>query len=543
MATMQSSTPRRPPPPPPPISHSTPTTNGHHHHHSNGNESLSAAADLIRTLDSAFSEMSSLSASAAKDAEDARRNARAASEVARRYTARSFPQNQHGMIRYPSTPVVSTPLAPDTAVYSTSATTTLMSTIDGVDSRLSPNRKRKIPKQPPSSADRLAESHAEDVLTLSLELERTKHALERERRDHDHTRSAYTETKAKNAQLEAHMDRILQNMEQQREEHGRSMDRKQHELDRAQARMDAAEEDAQAAVDLATQANETRQQLEGWLQRSLEEVTLLRERLEHTTIPATPNSSRSKNSVRFAESPTFNTIPNRDGTMIVAAPPPPPPSTPSRSMVSAGRSILAASRSPESKMYSITLTPEKSAERRQRLRDRLKSLDEDDTLVRTPTPVKASPSRRHFITNGVEAGGVDMGLAQKAMEACHSVANVVRTSARQLQLPGRWGGATVPDDVAHVDNLTRRFCHSVEVRFDYCVCWLSFLCFIFMICCPATVASNLMPFFVQLLDLLYMRRCYANTFFVFVTVTLIGQCEETRITNQGAQFSLRLPGG
>lgn len=133
-------------------------------------------------------------------------------------------------------------------------------------------------------------------------------------------------------------------------------------------------------------------------------------------------------------------------------------------MVSAGRSILAAARSPESKMHSITLTPEKSAERRQRLRDRLQSLDEDDSLVRTPTPAKASPARRQFVTNGVGTGGVDMGLAHKAMEACHSVANVVRTSARQLQLPGRWGNATVTDDVANVDNLTRRYCHSVEVR-------------------------------------------------------------------------------
>ena len=52
--------------------------------------SMTAAADLIRTLDSAYLEMSSLSASAARDAEDARRNAREASEVARRYTARSY---------------------------------------------------------------------------------------------------------------------------------------------------------------------------------------------------------------------------------------------------------------------------------------------------------------------------------------------------------------------------------------------------------------------------------------------------------------------
>lgn len=495
MATQSS--PRRPPPPPPPPRRMPPhvmvtpaATNGQgnagtesnqSNSNSNENESLTAAADLIRTLDSAFEEMSSLSASAAKDAEDARRNARAASEVARRYTARSFPQQKliAAAASTPPSPKRSTAViaaatsgsssnnnnskSPERALTTKSSPpSSALTTISG-ESRHQTTRKRKIPKQPPSSAERLAQSHADDVLSLSLELERTKHELERERCDHDHARTATTEHRAKNAQLEAQMERLLVDMEQQREDHGRTVDRMQQELARAHVRMEAAEEDAQAAVDLATEAAESRQQLEEWLEKALEEVALLRDQMERVGVApgsvmptaATPNG---KHSVRFAESPTVNTIPNRDGTMIIPPPPPPRPppplSTPSRSMITAGRTILEASRSPPYKMHAITLTPEKSADRRQRLRDRLKSLNEDDAmLVRTPTPNKRSP------------GGVDMGLGQSAMEACHSVANVVRASARVLKLPGRWGtDATVLDDVAHVDNVTRRYCNAVEVR-------------------------------------------------------------------------------
>jgi hypothetical protein len=460
MAT-SSASPRRPPPPPPPPppSQSSPSSNQDIPVQNGGsNASLTAAADLIRTLDSAFEEMSSLSVSAAKDAEDARKNARAASEMARRYTARSFP----------SKTVILPPAArPETR-----------------NDHSSPNRKRKNQRPPSSGADRLAQSHAEDVLAVSLELERTKQDLEHERQEHDQTRMGYTEHRAKNAQLESQMDKLLADMERQREAHGRSVDSMERDLDRAKVHVEAAEEDAQAALDLATESAESKQQLESWLERALEEVTLLREQLENVGVPAgsvmptTPTrNNNKKNSVRFAATPTVVMVPNRDGTMIVATPPPPPPPpppSPSRSMVVAGRNLLAASRSPESKMHAVTLTPQKSAERRQRLRDRLKSLDED---VLVPTPQKTPRS------------GVDMGLSQKAMDTCHSVANILRVSARKLKFPGRWGVSNVHDDVESVENLARRYCNAVEVRLQV----------------------GKLPLF-QIMFVSHIARCYSPTF-------------------------------
>lgn len=427
-----------PPPPPPPrpphpsslSNQNTPVQNG------GDNASLTAAADLIRTLDSAFAEMSSLSVCAAKDAEDARRNARAASEMARRYTARSFPLN----------PELS-PLA---------TTSTLLTRPEMRNDMSSPNRKRKN-QLLPSSAERLAQSHAEDVLAVSLELERTKQDLENERREHDRALMACTEHRTKNKELEAQMEKLLADMEKQREDHGRLVDSMQDQLARAKVRVDAAEEDAQAALDLASNAATSKQEIESWLQKALEEVALLREQLEatHGNMRSGTATTPKKNSVRFAESPTIVTVPNRDGVTGV---PPPPPSTPplpsvsspARSMVAAGRNLLAAVRSPESKMHSIVLTPQKSAERRQLLRDRLKALDED--VVVPPTP-KSSPKI-----------GVDMGISQKAMDTCHMVAKILKDSARKLKLAGRWEFSNVRDDAENVENLARRYCNSVEVR-------------------------------------------------------------------------------
>ena len=336
---------------------------------------MTAAADLIKTLDSAFAEMSSLSASAAKDAEDARRNARAASEVARRYTVRSFPQ---------LSALSSSPTKMSSPMTDLNQKSPLMVNYNN-NSDVN-NRKRRIPK-PPASAELLAESHAEDVLSLSMELERTKQLLEQEQMEHDQTRMSLTKYRAKNAQLESQMDKLLADMEKQKEDHGYSVDDLKRELRSAATRANVAEEDAQVALDLAKQAAEsTREQLEVYLQEAVDEVTLLRNQLEQIGVPpgsvmpttaASPRDNSTKG-VRFAESPTVLTVPNRDGTMVLAT----PPSAASRSMVAAGRKLLsrAVAASPDTNMHAITLTPQKSAERRQRLRDRLKSLGHQDVI-------------------------------------------------------------------------------------------------------------------------------------------------------------------
>jgi hypothetical protein len=450
---------RRAPPVPPPPLRSPPSND--RDIVENGNGSMSAAADLIRTLDSAFAEMSSLSISAAKDAEDARRNARAASEMARRYTSRSFPS--HEILNTPTASSSASNLSPYSPATSPSASSLQVQTMmksskehssltlqyDG-----SPRKRKNQINVTPS--DRLAQSHAEDVLAVSLELERTKQALEMERREHDQTRMGYTEYKAKNAQLEAQVEKILSDMERRREEQGRVIDRMKDDLNHAKARVKAADEDAQAAVELATEANASKQQLETWLQKALEEITILRQQLESLgvnegSVMPTANSSK-KHSVRFSDSNTVVMVPNREGKMVVASPPstPPPIQSPPHAMVVAGRTILAkATRVSDSKMHAITMTPQQSADRREALRLRLKNMD--DALPPIPKP----PPPPNV--------GVDMGFGQKAMEACHTVGKILRESAGMLKISGRWVPSNAHDDVGNLEKLARRYCHSVEV--------------------------------------------------------------------------------
>jgi hypothetical protein len=433
----------------------------------NDNSSLTAAADLIRTLDSAFAEMSSLSASAARDADNARRNAREASEVARRYTARSYAGH------------------PDTSIYydmkangkeATSSQDDKDSgdhvngeSIDSMDG----TRKRKISNKVQSSSERLALSHAEDVLSLSLELERTKQALENERMAHDDTRSGLTEARAKNAQLDTQMQKLLDDMETQRGDHDRQVDRLQQELNRAQMRVEAAEEDAQLALDLAKGNADSREQLETWLQRALQEIELLRGQFNQVGVcqGALPpdhlvERPKRKAMVRFAESPTIvEETPQQVDEVTMS-----PKSQASRSMVAAGRHLLhRAKGTPNGQsVHVMSLTPN-SAERRKKLRQRLTSLDDHVDLA-TLGSARRSPS----------VHGIDMDMATKAIETCRTVTRLLRESGQRIGLTGQqwWGSTRTRSDDDHVESMAKQFCTTVEVRKmcvrDFCAANFSF---------------------------------------------------------------------
>ena len=443
----------------------------------NDKSSMTAAADLIRELDSAFHEMTSLSASAARDAEDARRNARKASEVARRYTARSyagagFERSHHAHVEHEKHCTKS-----ETAPRQSDDETHSKEEVDGMNGSrntgedeyathaqqalLAGGRKRKIhvDQKVQSSSERLARSHAEDVLSLSLELERTKQALENERIAHDETRSGLTEARAKNTQLETQIQKLLKDVETQREDHGRQMDRLQQELSRAQMRVEAAEEDAQLALDLAKGNAESREQLETWLQRALQEIEILRGGSYACAVLPTSSDyvetpqyggqpPRRKPVVRFAESPTIVEMPADDEAFS-------PRRQTSRSMVAAGRHLLhratAQSTPDDQKMHAVSRTPEESAERREKLRQRLRSLDRDVDISTPPAQSSIGPAVH------------DADMTTKAMESCQNVARLLRESGQRVGLAG-WDATHKRVDGTHAESVAKQFCYSVEVR-------------------------------------------------------------------------------
>ena len=439
---------------------------------------LKAAADLIQTLDTAYAEMTNNAADAAKDAETARKNARVASEIARRYMHRSYPkaQSPFGSSPTKSSPPKGSSSHPSTTILDLQTDLqTGESKIDlnGIaaglhspreeskyngtsNTPLSPSRRKRRPFQTATSTERIAQSHAEDVLALTMELERTKQALKSELRMHEDTKASLASYKAKHKVSEEQNQSLLEELEALRQTSSQTNGELEQELANSKLRLQAAEEDAQLALDLAKDSAEKRDEMEAYLQQALVELQTLK---QQQAAPETP-----KRTVRFADS--------------TPPPPPPPPAqtmTPSslmtprsassstpRAMVAAGRQLLRRSlASPSDEVVTLELTPAKSAERRRRLKERLTKLDhhdDDDPVIHSPPRSPVSPR-------------VDRSspVHKKLVEECQNATKLLQESGHRLDLGGHWWR----DDPAHpikkqhqdihLEAMTRQYSQSVEV--------------------------------------------------------------------------------
>lgn len=425
-----------------------------------------ALTELIHTLDTAFSEMTSFAVSAAYDADEARRNARIAAEMAKKYQStlkspKQQPQNFFNFAQSPNhrnqTPSPSPsrrppPPPPKNTVNGQSLRDSSPKTRASIDGKNGSSDAQRIP----SSPSRLAEAHAEDVLALSLELERTKNALEAEQTAHDETRSTLDQSKAKQERLEAQMDKLLNDMETQREEKGRQMDLLQEELERAKLRLQAADEDAQLALDLARSNSDSREQVEVWLYRALQEIEHLRSQFHTGEFPSSSssllkgqNGDSSPKVVRFADTPSFFTNMSDDETSA---------SRPSRSLVAAGRQLLNRQlASPGSYTNSPSFSsPHHSAERRNYLRERLRSLDLSVDIT-SPSSVLTHESALKAVSVPICSEEINRRTSQTLLE-----------SGRRLNLSGRWWSANAEahrEDI-QLDLLAKHYCTAVEVSFS-----------------------------------------------------------------------------
>jgi len=511
---------------------STATDNKHHRQH------LKAAADLIQTLDTEYARANAENATTALDAEQARSAARGAAEIVRRYTTRSHPSSSAAVgaddagISFETTdrttPTILTPssfhptLSENTNQHRghSSATTT---------------RTTSQNKYSNSLVDRLTRSHADDALALSLELERTKRALEMAQMAHDATKNLLAEERTKSNVLQKKLQALDGRLETERESLGRNGDALMEELERTMLRMQAAEEDAQLALDFAKESDEQRDQVEAELQEAWAEIQSLRETVHHyqyysgnsNNAPALPpveedgdvtegddsiladnhdgssSSSIHKRSVHFSdplddsqgdvrkpsaiyqeEEATTDSSPSLSSQAATTT-------SPDRKLISAGRKILqqshdkknatvstdnssSSSSSSSTKRFHYEFTPEKAAERRQQLRQRLQELDSSVT-IRTPTsmsPLLKTKSPRELTTNDART--------KRLEEICNNTAQLLQTSGKRLELDGHWFYKT-PDSPASkrnndddddddddnnefpLESLARQYCQSVEV--------------------------------------------------------------------------------
>lgn len=484
--------------------------------------SLSEAANLIQSLDHAHSYACSSAIEAAREVEEARKNARAAREIARRFMGSTSSSSvkmtlpelsnllANGDNDSPSSykhrspgSSVSTPHRP---LQPPSPPSRKVAT----DNNGSEIAKKKRKGAQSLGVDKQALRNSEELLRVTLELDKAKEALESEQMAHDETKSALSQAKLKTKQLESQMETLLAQMETSRESSGRTIDELERELSAERLRVQAAEADAEEALDLAQLNTESRQHLEGLLAKAYEQVEDLKAQLAskehqlHSAMsmahppppppphpprrpPPPPPATRSiqrapagdvvKRStgkvVRFADDIAFPMVPNKPDhpTATVSTPAP----RPSRSMVAGGRQLLQRALgsnnsspigsspvgSPPS-VSSIDSIIESANKYRQMLQERIKSVnaikeaeDVPSTPQSVPSSVSFSPASRGF-------GSPPELLA----ETSHNVAMILRESGKKLSLTGKWWNdqkMSKSDASMHVDTLARHYCTAVEV--------------------------------------------------------------------------------
>lgn len=420
---------------------------------------LKAAADLIQTLDIAFAEMTNCAADAARDAEEARRNARTASEIARRYLQRSYPKIPSNFGGAPSPKITSRSEEGKDGTFAKEVKTEdytrqmngtpkpLLSSSpkNHIPSIAAPSPSRGRARIYQSSADRIAQSHAEDVLALSLDLERSRQALKTEQCLHDETKAALSVQRVKVATLDGENARLKEQLARLEKENAAKVSELQQELEKSKYVLQAAEEDAQLALNLAKESSEKRDEMEKQLEDTKEELLRLREQQSQEPVETTPRSS-----VRFADESYSMDISLTSTT-------PPTSNTVSRSMVAAGRHLLRRKQagSPHAEIVTLEMTPARSAERRRKLRERLTEQEASPVALTpsTPPPPPPPPPR----------GGAP---GTPLLEDYRNAAKLLQESGRRLELSGHWFRKGSLSGFQEIDAMTRQYCQSVEFKVD-----------------------------------------------------------------------------
>lgn len=503
----------------------------------NNNSSLLATtdvADLIRQLDVALGDSKSSILAGAVEAQEARKNAYMAGELARRFSLTAIITNgwtngnksntsssENWSILDPKTTKAGGGIAftPTTAaasyygnqsaasssipvIYNFQNTASSQSEAGGKFHPHAPNSNNHKDASPPSrqntnnvnkGLERLAATHAEELLSVSLELERTKQLLETEQMRHDETKSALHQAKTKACVVEEQREQLLERMETAREESGRRMDELEHDLEKATLRIQTAEQEATSAFDICLQADEARDQSDRNLQRALQEIKTLKDYItQHLPVDDYLNDeqeqqdqnflrrSTSKGSERKSQSRSVRFQDEAESAFMSSAISNTTSDRPTHALVARGRQIMHRyfSSDRDSAPFVVPHHPSTvaSSERGQRLRQRLentltkgsntsvasRSLDEEESVAAT-LRASRSPS---------DQSRQDLSSAVDALDICRNAAHILKKSGQRLNLSGRWfttnetnvpSHASVTDDI-HLENLAKHYTTMVEVR-------------------------------------------------------------------------------
>eukprot|EP00977_Amphora_coffeiformis_P002739 scaffold521_cov167-Amphora_coffeaeformis.AAC.30 len=376
------------------------------------------AAELLRTVDFAASELNQTALDAAREQEEARQNARLAAAMIRRYstrpTAHSRQQQQQS--------------SPISISKSTSASS----------SSPSPPRMTAQGK----------------LLSMGLELERCQRDLAEEKEAHQATQEALQTVKTQAKQYAAEVQDLLHQQETLREEMGRRNDELQRELNTNKQRLEAAEQDANLALELATNNNAAREEMEVWYQQCLERNQVLELAMEEHNRSLLQNHAHHDTTLPALRNDENSTPPetsNNTTTMVL-------PKKSANAMVASGRRLLDDFRG-KNKAQQTTdpkAIAERSHERRRQLTDRLKLMD---TTTTATTSVSTSTA---------------LVVPTQASDTFARISKLLKESGRRLSLPGRWWKKKAdttnethePVSPEDTENLTKHFCQAVEVSYE-----------------------------------------------------------------------------
>lgn len=493
---------------------------------------LRVAASLIQSLDIAHTEMTSFAADAAADAEKARRNARTAQEIARRYQNRSYPTFKLDALdvstsadasspsfkirprpKHPEVtkfPKVSSSRKPalngfkhqngeekenekavkegnkndddgddkNTGVY---VTTPVVSKQSPIREKASISVPPRLGFPSPTSYERIAQQHADDVLQLSMELEKMRQTLKSEQRLRKDCESSLASMKAKKKKRDNVKENLLEKHETERNQLRAQISELEQELNVSRLRLQAAEEDAQLALDLAKDSAEQRDKIEESLLKSQEEFEKFKKEQGEKQQLATVVSP--KRSVHFADSDD-----NRNTDCIITATPVQSEITtspittrqrengPPRSMIAAGRQLLLRrTMTPQDAVIRLQMSPTKSAERRRQLCRRLNEhLNEDSSEDASVTLLSSSPSRTPLsptpgsnTTSLGDVSSIDSRITKKKFDEYQAALKILQISGKRLELDGHYwrdqSKTISSNNPIQIDAITRTYCQNVEV--------------------------------------------------------------------------------
>jgi len=377
------------------------------------------AAELLRTVDFAASELNQTALDAAREQEEARQNARLAAAMIRRYSTRPTSQSRQQQQQQSS---------PTSLSKSTSASS----------SSPSPPRMTAQGK----------------LLSLGLELERCQRDLAEEKEAHQVTQEALQTAKTQAKQYAAEVQDLLRQQETLREEMGRRNDELERELNTTKQRLEAAEQDANLALELATNNNAAREEMEVWYQHCLERNQVLEVAMEQQYQSLLQNHAHHDATLPVLRNDENTTPPETSNTTSIVL-----PKKSTNAMVASGRRLLDDFRgkNKSEQMTDSKAIAERSHERRRQLADRLKLMDTTSATTTTTTPSSSTA----------------LVVPTQASDTFARISKLLKESGRRLSLPGRWWKKSdkttdnhEPVSSEDTENLTKHFCHAVEVSLD-----------------------------------------------------------------------------